>query len=654
MKNGDEKKKKKELIEELAVMRRRMAEHQSIFDSVPAMIWYKDKNNKILRCNRPAAEARGMTVAEMEGRYTEEFYPDEAAKYLADDLEVINSGRPKLGIIEPHQVGSGEKIWVRTDKIPYRDEDGNIIGVIVFAIDITQLKRTEEELAAEKERLAVTLRSIGDGVIATDASGRVVLMNEIAEKLSGWTHEEAMGKMLHDVFNIINEQTRVRCEDPVEKVLKNGTIVALANHTVLIDRDGTERVIADSGAPIRDREGNIIGVVLVFRDTTEQQRLAEELMKATKLESIGLLAGGIAHDFNNLLTAIIGNLSLAMISAYPQEDLFQRLSEIEKASLLARNLTQQLLTFSKGGTPIIRTVSVAEQLKETATFVLRGSNIKCELSIPDDLWLVDIDQGQINQVVSNLVINAQQAMPDGGIIEVTAENIMSNAVNMLPLQAQKYVRISIKDHGIGIQKENLQKIFDPYFTTKKGGSGLGLATCYSIMKRHDGYIAVESEVGIGSTFHIYLPASETKFLPGSAAQERFARGQGKILVMDDHDNIRVLVKEMLSRFGYEVELAKDGTTAIDLYKKARDCGRPFDVVIMDLTVPGGMGGKEAIKRLLEIDSSVKAIVSSGYSNDTIMAEYREYGFSGVIVKPYRIEEMMSVLRKVIGGVEMKS
>ncbi len=513
--------------------------------------------------------------------------------------------------------------------------------------DITWRKEAEAELCAERERLAVTLRSIGDGVISTDTKGRIVLINRVAERLTGWKESEAIGRPLKEVFNIINERTREPCENLVEKVLESNGIVGLANHTVLISRDGTERMLADSGAPIRDKEGNIIGVVLIFRDVTAQRKIEEELQKVEKLRSIGILAGGIAHDFNNMLMGILGNISLAKIYAGTNNKVIEKLTEAERASLRAKDLTQQLLTFSKGGVPIKNTTSIEELLRDSASFALRGSNVRCEFSLSDDLWPVEIDEGQMNQVINNLVINAQQAMPEGGIINICANNTVLEEGHGLPLRQGRYVKVAIEDQGIGISKRHLPKIFDPYFTTKQEGNGLGLAIVYSIIKNHDGYIGVKSRLEEGTEFDVYLPASKKKIVMQEAMKEAPCTGKGKILVMDDEEMVRNVAEEMLCSMGYEVESAKDGTEAIEVYRRAKESGKGFDVVVMDLTVPGGMGGKKAIKELSTIDPHVKAIVSSGYSNGPIMSNFKDYGFAGVIAKPYKMKDLVMLIHKVI-------
>ncbi len=524
---------------------------------------------------------------------------------------------------------------------------GSAVFVTLRVLPMRALKRALESLFQEKERAQVTLRSIGDGVITTDLSGRIVLINKVGEKLTGWTHQEAEGKNLAEIFTDFDEKDRSRGQDPLEKVLESGEIMTFPATTILTARDGTEHAIVKSGAPIHDRQGNVIGVVLVFRDVTERQKLEKEREKTEKLESLGVLAGGFAHDFNNILTAILGNISLAEIHAIPDGKVHQKLVEVGKACLRGKELTNQLLTFSKGGAPVKKTGSISELLKESVAFPLTGSNVRCEFTISEEIWPVDIDEGQISQVIHNLVLNADQAMPDGGLIRVKVENLLLGPGSDLPLPKGKYVKISIADQGCGIPEKDLQKIFDPYFTTKQKGSGLGLATSYFIVRNHGGHITVSSGQGIGTTFDIYLPASPNRLPDREVVSAKPLTGEGRVLVMDDEDVVRVVVREMLEIIGYEVELAREGAEAVEIFKKAKEESKPFDVVIVDLTIPGGMGGKETILKLLEIDPGVRAIVSSGYSNDPIMANHGKYGFRGVVAKPYKLKELSSVVQAVI-------
>lgn len=508
-------------------------------------------------------------------------------------------------------------------------------------------KQAEKALYAEKERLGVTLRSIGEGVITTDKNGHIELMNTEAEKLTGWSLTEAVGKPLTRVFNILNERTREPCQNPVEQVLTSNRTVKLENHTILLSKDGHERHIADTSAPIHDKDNQIIGVVVAFRDVTESQKVERELQKASRIESLGILAGGIAHDFNNLLTVILGNAQLAKMRQGCEGEVLENLARIEMASYRAKDLTKKFLSFAKGAKPIKKSAAISDLIFEAAQFALSGANSRCENNLQTDLWPVEIDQGLIGQALNNLFINANQAMPKGGVISVEAQNTVIKQNESLPLNPGKYVKITIQDHGEGIPPENLDKIFDPYFTTKTEGSGLGLATTYSIILNHDGYIQAESEVGVGTTFYIYLPASEKKVRSRNQREEKIIPGKGRILVMDDEKSITDIATKLLSKLGYEVTTAADGVEAINLVKKADKIKRPFDAVILDLTVPGGMGGAETIQKIHEIAPQVKAIVSSGYSNDPVMSEYKQHGFTAVIPKPYELSQLTKILQKVI-------
>lgn len=532
--------------------------------------------------------------------------------------------------------------------------------------NINQRKQIEKALAAEKERLsatlkskerlAMTLRAIGDAIITIDMKGKVISLNSVAEQLTGWARPEAEGKSLAEIFHLISDKTRQQCAIPVEKVMETGRAVDLDRGTLLVSRDGKEKMVAGSVVSIRNGKNEALGLVMACRDITEKQKVEEELQKASKLESIGILAGGIAHDFNNLLAVIIGHLSLAKMFMNSRDELYMSLTEVEKASQRAKSLTNKLLTFARGGVPIKKITYIGDLLRDSAQFALRGSRAGCSFSIPDDLWLVEIDEGQMSQVINNIFINADQAMPKGGTIQVAVENMglaEEKIVHGLLLPKGDYVGLSIKDHGIGIPKENLKKVFDPYFTTKKTGTGLGLAASYSIVKKHDGYLIVESEMGVGATFYMYIPAysKETigpeKAMRVEKVEEIPLAGRGKILVMDDEEMIRVILGKILTQLGYEVSYSKNGTEAIDLYLKAKKSGDPFNAVIMDLIIPGGMGGDEAVKKLIQIDPGIKAIVSSGYSTDPVMANFKEYGFKGCVAKPYDLQALGKTLRQVM-------
>lgn len=514
---------------------------------------------------------------------------------------------------------------------------------------IHKQKILEEKLQHEKERLSVTLRSIGDGVITTDLKGHIVFINKIAEQLTGWIQDEAKGKPLEKIFHIINENSGQRCNNPVQEVLRSRRIINLANHTALVAKDGTKFSIEDSGAPIFDQKSEIIGTILVFRDVTTKKKNREELLKVKKLESIGVLAGGIAHDFNNILAAILGNIELAGMSIKSTEAAYPLLQEAKKASLRAKALTQQLLTFSKGGEPVKKTVSIGVVITESANFVLHGSSVSCQFNIPHDLWLVDIDSGQISQVIQNLIINAKQAMPDGGKINIECSNIDSVKSELdIDLPDKRYVKIVVKDTGCGIAEKYSDKVFDPYFTTKQEGSGLGLAISNSIITNHDGYIGLKSKVAVGTTFIIYLAASCDQILHVVDEEKEIHEiASAIILIMDDDELVQKIVKQMILHLGHKVLLTRDGTEAIKIFTEYYQSDTPINAVIMDLTIPGGMGGKDAIKEMLKIDPDVRAIVSSGYSNDPLMSNYQKYGFKAAMAKPYMISELTKVLADVL-------
>lgn len=534
--------------------------------------------------------------------------------------------------------------WIYGNSIPEKQADGSILWC-GYNTDITERKKTERTISEERERLLVTLHSIGDGVITTDTNGAIVLINRVAEKLTGWKQIEAEGKPLDQIFTIINENTRYPIENPVEKVLSSGQIIELASHTLLISRNGTERIIADSGAPIKDNDSKTIGVVLVFRDMTEKNKLLSNIQRIDKLDSIGILAGGIAHDFNNLLGGIFGYIDLARERCDTDKTAS---SYLDKALLVyerAKNLTLQLLTFSKGGEPKLKTGHLGKLVKDNATFVLSGTKVNCSFAIAPDLFLCDFDENQIGQVIDNLIINAQQAMPMGGTISITINNISFTGSNHPTLENGDYIRISISDTGVGIQQDLLKHIFDPFFTTKQQGNGLGLATSYSIIQKHDGSIEVESIPGKGTTFHIFLPASKKEKINQFSHSVVRHKGHGTILVMDDEDFMREIVGRMLATMGYTIIEAKDGNEAIQLCEETLRQGKTIRAAFFDLTIPGGMGGKETILKFREHYSSIPVFASSGYSQDPAMARPAEFGFTDSIRKPFKKVELAELMNK---------
>ena len=523
--------------------------------------------------------------------------------------------------------------------------------------EIGMRKLTERALATEKEQLAVTLRSIGEGVITADTEGRIFLMNETAEKLTGWSQEAAQGRLFDDVFRSIDENSDLPPQSPLQSINQSEDAINLEEQRILTSTDGTERIVALSGAPIRDKENTVVGIVVVFRDITEKRKLEEELLTVRKLESVGTLAGGIAHDFNNLLAVILGNISFAKMLSEPASKVYERLIDAESATLRGKDLTYRLLTFSRGGEPLKRVMALKGIVKDVVKLSLSGSNVKCTFNLSSDLDSVEIDEGQIRQVIHNIVMNARESMPAGGKITVRAQNITLGAQDAVPLPDGDYVELSIADHGRGIAEEDLPRIFDPYFSTKEMGSakgmGLGLAICFSIIKNHNGFISAESQPGTGTTIHVYLPALKQRVETVAPKEETVMEipmaeaSRGKILLMDDEEELRQVTGQMLRHLGFEVHFAADGAGAVEQYLAALSSPKPFEVVIMDLTIPGGMGGVETISELSKKDPGIRAIVTSGYTNE--INDFEQYGFKGAIAKPFNISELSGLLDKIISG-----
>ena len=625
--------------------------YRAIAEDMPVLICRFLPSGEITYVNESYCRCFDKTTEELVGQTFLSLIPEA-------DQEAVMAGISTMTVKSPTQshdhrviAPNGEFSWQHWTNRALFDAQGKIVAYQSIGEDITERKQAVDALRASEENLRTILNSIGDAVIAANINSKVTLINPIAEKLTGWKFEESEGRQLTEIFNIINAQTRKVAENPVDKVLATGKIIGLANHTVLISRDGTEYQIADSAAPITDANGNISGVVLVFRDVTEEYKIEEELFKARKLKSVGVLAGGIAHDFNNILTVLFGNMELAKLSLPRDHTAYTHIETANQALERATNLTEQFLTFAKGGDPIFETVNMKQVIQDSIAFNLSGSNVKTALSLPDNLWQIKADKGQLSQVIANLAINAKQAMPEGGTLHIDAENIEELKEGTASHLSGVFVKLCMRDEGSGIAGKHLEKIFDPYFSTKQTGSGLGLATVHSIIAKHKGHISVDSKLGIGSTFTIYLPAEKSALRPTTTTYpdmtEKLTHPSRHLLIMDDEESIRDLSAEMLGVYGYTVDSAVDGKEAIEKYISAAKTGYSFDIVIMDLTIPGGMGGKETIKKLLTIDPKAKVIVSSGYSTDPIIANYSDYGFRGRLVKPFKIEDLENELSRVM-------
>ncbi|MDA8422108.1 MAG: PAS domain S-box protein [Nitrospiraceae bacterium] len=513
--------------------------------------------------------------------------------------------------------------------------------------DITEQKQAEEKLRQSEEFARNILNTVDEGFIVIDRDFRIQTANKAYCSQAGRTSDEVVGRHCYEISHgALRPCYEENEECAVRRVFETGK-----PHTTLHrhrDAKGSILYVETKAFPIQVSSGTVTSVIETVTNITEKHLLEEERLKTQKLEAIGTLAGGIAHDFNNLLQGVFGYISMAKIKIDQKARSLAMLEQAEKALHMSVSLTKQLLTFSKGGKPVTRKMDVLPAVENAVKFALSGSSVDYRITADKGLRSVEADEGQVGQVIQNIVLNADQAMPLGGMIAITLKNVRAPRPGLPPaLTKGDYVEIVVQDSGIGISEQYLQKIFDPYFTTKEKGSGLGLATSYSIIRNHGGVIAVASVVGKGTTFSVYLPAVEAKAKSVEAPAVPPSGRKGRILVMDDEELIRDIVGEMMRVAGHVAEFAEQGESAIAKYRAAKDSGNPFDIVILDLTIRGGLGGKETIKRLRELDPGVKAIVSSGFSEDSIVADHRTYGFAACLMKPYEFEELRDTLNALL-------
>lgn len=620
-------------------------EWEETFDAINDAITVHDTDFNVIRANKAAEKILGLQFLKIMGQKCYRLYHDSDSP-LEDcaSCMVLKTGKPST--VEKFEPYLNKFIEIKA--FPLFDDDHQIIKVVHVIRDITEHRRMEDALLDSERLLRESQRVARIGSYALDVKSGTWRTSQILDEIFGigkeYPHDaEGWASLVHPDFQ--PQMVRYFSEEVVKEKRRFDKQYKIVRQT-----DREERWVHGLGDLELDSEGNVVRVVGTVQDITEQKHMEAEIMKAQKLESIGILAGGIAHDFNNLLQAIMGNISLVKILTNPKDRILPFLEELEKAAEQAKELSYRLLTFSKGGDPVRRVISIRGLLGEAVSLSLIGSNLVCELTLPEDLHPVEVDEGQMNQVFNNLLINAREAMPEGGTIEISAANVTITGSDNLPLKEGQYVKISIADHGTGISEKNLPKIFDPYFSTKNRGGqrgmGLGLAICHSIITRHEGYIAVESAAGVGTVFHIYLPASAKDSLKGKTGKGRaIYAGTGRVLFMDDEERVRRIAGAMLQQLGYDFELAGNGEEAVEAYRRAKESGKPFAVVILDLTVQGGMGGEKALGKLREIDPVVKAVISSGYADDPIMQEFGAHGFSGAIAKPYTIEKLTELLRR---------
>jgi len=621
---------------------------QTILDSISDFVFYKDRNGTFLGCNNAyASRYIGLPKERIIGHPGSDFIPDKnlIEKYAESDLQAIESGLPV--IVKPWITEANyQKTLLEVVKTPFYDTDGHVAGVIGVGRDITEHHLALEAITREKETAQRYLDITGVMICALNRVGEIILINKKGSRVLGYHDDELLGQNWFDVC--LPEPVREKVKELFAAQLAGDITPFEFHENIIITRNGEERFFSFHNTLLHDEYG-VSGILFSGEDITEQRMMQEELLKNQKLESLGVLAGGIAHDFNNILTGIMGNISFARMSLATPDKAQKLLENAEKASLRAASLAAQLLTFARGGKPAKKRVSVGAILEESLSFSLRGANVKAVVVIPESLHAVEADEGQLSQVFNNLIINASQAMPGGGTLTVKAENITLADQNKALLPPDYYVKLTFTDQGCGISEEDQKKIFDPYFTTKSEGSGLGLASTHSIISKHDGRIDVHSVVGHGTTFTIYLHSLGTAYADKYIIKDSSATGRradGTILVLDDEELIRDLTTELLEYLGYQVKTCSDGKEAIMMYKTAKEAGTPFFAAIMDLTIPGGMGGGEAAQQILNYDPTARLIVSSGYSNDPVIAEYGSYGFSAAITKPYRVDSITEVLTEL--------
>ncbi len=629
----------------------------SLVDSAHEGIISADLHGTIVSWN-PAAEAifgykqdevLGQSIATL----LEEGYRDMYRKGLEDISYGRSSAHPIQRPLELTGLRqSGEPFPLEISLTSWKVGLDTHYGFILR--DISDRKLMEQALIAEKDRLVTTLQSVAEGIVTTDREGRISFLNPLAEQITEWTNREALHRPFQDIFRLTSDISKAEGGTSLQLSSTSFVLTEPDAPHLLLTKHGLQRTITMREGPIRDHSGHLMGTVIVFRDITDQCRQQEEQQRISKLNSLGVLAGGLAHDFNNLLTTILGNVFVAKLRMVPKDPLTQNLEQAEQACLRAKELTQQLLTFAKGGAPIKTSIALGDVLRKSTIFALSGSSISCHFDIPEDLWPLDADPGQLRQVIQNIAINARQAMPQGGHFTVKVENVTLKNPSMLPsssLTPGNYIKISFEDQGTGIEDCHLSNIFDPYYTTKPGASGLGLATAHSIIQQHHGHISLTSKIGTGTTLTVYMPSSYSTPEPGQQCIPAITKNsRGRVLVMDDEQSIRRMVEDALTQFGYEVAGVQDGQAAIDLVSQSLTSEKKFEVAILDLTVPGAMGGKEAIQHIRQLDPHIKAIVTSGYSDDPIMCDFQKYGFQGILVKPYKIFDLVKVLESMFSPV----
>lgn len=529
-------------------------------------------------------------------------------------------------------------------KPSYRDLERRILEL--ERLKATQ-KVSEQALRENEEKYRLMIDTTAQMIALCDMNWTVLFINTGGLDLIGYDETDILGNSIFDFFE---PESYENIRERLNEITHNSFRVDELCEAAFLHRNGDAVPVEVNAAPTL-KEGVPIGFLFTAKDISKRRRIEEELLRAKKLESIGILAGGIAHDYNNLLTAIVGYITLAESTMKPGDEALTHLGQARYAANMAKTLSRKLITFSRGGKPAKKPAPVSPLLEDSLPFALAGSNIECELLIPKHLWPVEHDASQMSQAIHNIVTNSREAMPKGGTLRVKAENMRIRRRNGNLVEPGDWVRITIEDEGFGIPQQHMDKVFDPYFTTKEMGAqkglGLGLAISHSIIRNHQGYLLVESEPDRGTTVHIYLPASNpARGREGSSHGSTRNRGAIRILVMDDEEIVLEITGKMLKRAGYEIGLAKNGAEAIRLFTQSIEEDNPFHLALLDLTVRGGIGGKEVVRKLLEIEPGLKAVVSSGFSDDPVMRDFPIYGFSAAVTKPYDIGDLREIIEKV--------
>lgn len=613
------------------------------WDAVTDAIWWSDEFYRIY-CIDP----RKPTP-----RYAEHLHvysPDSAARLNAAVKQAMETGEPYELDLELAQPTASSR-WILARGEVKRDASGKIRGLRGTAQNITESKTAEEKIRQSERFIRSILNTVDEGFLVVDRDYRILTANNAFCSQVSLSGDEVIGK---HCFAVSHKKKR-HCSEEGEECGPRQAFATGKPHAVLhkhTDQDGHLLYVETKAFPLKDEAGYVTSVIETINNITEKHLLEEERLKTQKLESIGTLAGGIAHDFNNLLQGIFGYISLAKMELDQKEKAVAMLEEAENALQRSVNLTTQLLTFSKGGNPVKKPVDLRAVIENAAKFTLSGSRSDFRMDIPEELWQTEADECQMAQVIQNIVLNADQAMPLGGSVIAAAKNLAEGDGSLPPgLARGNYIMISIRDTGAGIPEHDIGKIFDPYFTTREKGNGLGLATSYSIVRSHGGVIDVRTRPGDGSTFMIYLPASigELRTAPGAKPAAPTPQRKARVLLMDDEELLRNMSRRLLRKFGHETEVAKHGEEALELYQRAMAAGKPFDIVILDLTVKGGMGGAETLRNLLKIAPAVKAIVSSGYSDDAVIADPLAHGFKAYLKKPYSVRVLSDLLTSLMNN-----